>query len=62
MTKKDYELIADAISGTIAEAARGGEDITAIMYDLAENLSVGLEMDNPKFDFGTFLKACGLPE
>ena len=62
MTKKDYELIADAISGTIKEAARRGEDITSVMYDLAENLSVGLETDNSKFNFETFLKACGLPE
>jgi hypothetical protein len=60
MTKKDYELIAAAISGTIAEAARRGEDVADIFYDLAENLATGLETDNPRFNRETFRKACGV--
>jgi hypothetical protein len=58
MTKKDYELIADAISGTIREYHRSGLDTTEIFYDLIENLSSGLEMDNARFNRETFRKAC----
>lgn len=60
MTRKDYELIADAISGTILEYARQGEDVADVMRELAENLATELEMDNPRFDREKFRKACGV--
>jgi urease gamma subunit len=60
MTRKDYELIADAISGTIAEYARQGEDVADVMRELAENLATELETDNPRFDREKFRKACGV--
>jgi hypothetical protein len=60
MTRKDYELIADAISGTIAEYARQGEDISEVMRELAENLATGLESENPRFNRELFRKACGV--
>jgi urease gamma subunit len=60
MTRKDYELIANTISGTIMEYSRQGEDIAEIMRDLAENIATGLEADNPLFNRAKFFTACGV--
>jgi hypothetical protein len=60
MTKKDYELIAQAITATSAEFARQGEDAFPYLAELAENLATMLEDDNPRFNRSTFLKACGV--
>jgi len=60
MTKKDYELIAKAISDTYdamecttIQAAFGVEMV-------ARNLATALASANPRFDRERFLKACGV--
>lgn len=56
MTKKDYELIARCIKGTLnsyPEANKPMEMLTAY-------LSSEFEVDNPKFDRNKFLIACGI--
>ena len=57
MTKKDYELIAEAIRVQLTYSPNtltGGIKLVAIA--LADDLRV----DNPKFDSKKFLTACGL--
>ena len=52
MSKRDYEIIAAAI------AATGGDYATR--EEAAVNLSVRLKEQNPRFDMGIFMTACGL--
>ena len=60
MTRKDYELIAQAISEM--KDAYTGEDwtINGAMYPFASKLSDALEGTNPRFNRELFLKACGV--
>lgn len=58
MTKKDYELIAKAISRVTAMPAPyryGGQYSALALADV-------LGKDNPRFDKERFLKACGYTE
>ena len=64
MTKKDYELIAEAIAYA-AELSKvlGGIDAETrdrVTSLIANKLASGLEMDNPRFNREMFLKACGV--
>lgn len=54
MTKKDYELIARAIKGTLP-ASVDRHTVLCVVNDLA----IELRKDNPKFDRAIFMKACG---
>lgn len=63
MTRKDYELIARAFTlarpiapptTPVLRAAHGATDA------LARELGDLLALDNPRFDRGRFLKACGV--
>ena len=60
MTRKDYELIAQAISGM--KDAYDGEDwtINGAMHPFACKLADALEGTNPRFNREMFLKACGV--
>ena len=51
MSKRDYEIIAEAI------AATGGDYATR--EEAAVQLSVRLKAQNPRFDQGIFMTACG---
>ena len=57
MTRKDYQLIADALNAnkphelaTEIEKSRWA----GILYDLGQ----ALKSDNPRFDYGRFREAC----
>jgi hypothetical protein len=52
MTKKDYQLIAQAIADTWCDAA------AALL--IAESVAKALEADNPLFNRDRFLAACGV--
>ena len=61
MTKKDYELIAGAISRRVIV----GRPITGnnlIVYQVALSIATKLENDNPLFNRDKFLKACGVEQ
>ncbi len=55
MTKKDYELIAEAIH---AELTAGNLDL-GTYADITTAIAHALKKDNPAFLRGTFLNACG---
>ncbi len=52
MTRKDYELIAQAIADVWCDAVA--------QKDIAESLAEALAGDNPRFDRARFLSACGV--
>lgn len=56
MTKKDYELIAEAINKS--EKRNYGSHI--ITGDLVHNLMIALKQDNPRFNSDKFIIACGI--
>jgi hypothetical protein len=60
MTRKDFELIAEAISGM--KDKYDGEDwtINGAMYPFARQLADALQTTNPAFDYFRFLTACGV--
>jgi hypothetical protein len=60
MTRKDYELIAEAIKGMKDKC--DGEDwtINGAMYPFASQLADALKTTNPAFDYFRFLTACGV--
>lgn len=65
MTKKDYELIAQAFRIVFNDAPNtGGTDhhmgYFDAMMDLADEIAEQLFQDNPKFDRERFLHSCGL--
>jgi hypothetical protein len=70
MTKKDYELIARKLHymTTISEiySANHGsinkDMIRIVITDLVEKLGEGFAKDNPKFDYGKFVKAVFNPD
>ena len=58
MTKKDYELIADAIK--TSRKVINGEAVLVSVEHLANTLATDLEIQNPRFNREIFLKACGV--
>jgi hypothetical protein len=63
MTKKDYELIAKAIYGSLIQSGKlEWQDQYADQFRMtARHISTALERDNPRFDKDRFMKACGVP-
>lgn len=59
MSRKDYELIADAIAGT-EHAHRDTLGSVAVLRTLIDVLGAKLENDNPRFDRKRF-EAAALP-
>ena len=55
MTRKDYELIAEAVAGT-RERYPDNDGIAHLVGVLGSRL----KGENPRFDFPEFMKACGL--
>lgn len=55
MTRKDYELVTEQLRFAWArgDLTQGG------VNKLAEGLADGFKRDNPRFDYGKFLNACG---
>jgi hypothetical protein len=64
MTKKDYELIAEAIAyaAELTKMLGGIEEETRdrVISLIANKLASGLEMDNARFNRELFLSACGV--
>jgi hypothetical protein len=64
MTKKDYELIAEAIAyaAELTKMLGGIEEETRdrVISLIANKLASGLEMDNARFNRELFLDACGV--
>jgi hypothetical protein len=59
MTKKDYELIADAIATARKVEVSGGGVLVSVAH-LANTLATELEIENPRFNREMFLTACGV--
>jgi len=57
MSKKDYQLIADAIAYSYKNCSPQGQLGVAVV---AEELATTLKETNPLFDRRRFLVACGL--
>lgn len=63
MTRKDYELIADAIKRAMPIAAICADDLPRIRQGWANTaltLARTLADENSRFDRAKFLKACGV--
>lgn len=64
MTRKDYILIAEAIRDALATDVEFGialpEREASGVRHAALRLAVRLQQENPRFEMGTFLKACTL--
>jgi hypothetical protein len=56
MTRKDYVLIAKAIKGTYF----GNKTWVRNCEQISDTIARALQSDNPRFDKGRFLKACGV--
>ena len=56
MSKKDYQLIANALLAV--QHQYGGNN--GVITDVAHYLSDALASDNPRFNKATFLTACGV--
>jgi hypothetical protein len=60
MTKKDYELIAQALAD-ISENYEGDDwTVSGVIGLMAGKLANKLESENPRFNREMFLKACGV--
>lgn len=58
MTRKDYELIARGV----CLAMVNGIITDKQMFGVADTLADQLQQENPKFDSGKFLQACGIEQ
>lgn len=61
MTRKDYLLIAQAIKGQVDFEA-GDQLAIYITKCIAISIAAALATDNPRFDLGRFMQACGFTE
>jgi hypothetical protein len=59
MTRKDYELIAEVLKDRV-DAYKNHNGELAGVESAAYRLSNAFAQDNPRFNRGWFLKACGM--
>ncbi len=62
MTRKDYELIAKVIKVHANFKCTYTDQRKVEMLDLAIDLAVYFQEENPRFDPARFLKACGIED
>ena len=64
MTKKDYELLAKAIYGSLIQSySLDWQDRFIEQHKVtARHVAIALERTNPRFDRARFLEACGVPQ
>jgi hypothetical protein len=62
MTKKDYQLIADALKLARSYYGEGDGAYLAGITTASLTLATALRDTNPRFDSDRFLEACGVPE
>jgi hypothetical protein len=60
MTKKDYELIAGVVKGSMENWDGFTPEAQEAIIGLARSLSVKLQDTNPRFNRSLFLDACGV--
>jgi len=62
MTRKDYELLAEAIRGSLLESVWSAAKVnyTEQHKVIALHVADALEWDNPRFSRDRFLAACGV--
>jgi hypothetical protein len=61
MTRKDYVLIAQVIKAQIDMSDKFQEELSKVgAQNIAYDLAWKLSEDNPRFDRGRFLQACGV--
>jgi hypothetical protein len=61
MTRKDYVLIAEVIKTQVEMSIKFEEEESlAGAKNIAYDLALRLSNDNPRFDCGRFLVACGV--
>jgi len=62
MTKKDYELIAEAISASLIQSyiLEWQDHFTEQHRTTARRVAVALERTNPRFNRSKFMDACGI--
>ena len=58
MTRKDYNLIAEAIELARSEATEPQRDA---IYWAANRIANALRRNNPRFERARFMEACGFP-
>jgi hypothetical protein len=56
MTKRDYELIAASLNGTLARANAAGNGVGMVKEAIAD-MADRLVGSNPRFDKGRFIRA-----
>lgn len=62
MTRKHFQMIADAIKATHpTEYSDSGDRMiaTATKFEIASRIAVELKVANPRFDRDRFMEACG---
>ena len=64
MTRKDHELIAKAIYGSLIQSGNLEEQDRFIEQHkiTATHVALVLDRNNPRFDWGKFMAACGIKE
>lgn len=58
MTRKDYIIIAESVHRAFRQCQADGERI--MVTGVAKELAAALQKDNPAFQYGRFLRACGV--
>lgn len=63
MTKKDYELLAKAIYGSLIQSGKlEAQDHYIEQFKITTwHVADALERNNPRFDRDRFISACGVP-
>lgn len=66
MTKKHFEMIAAKIAAKVSAAERSPtlspvqvNAVRASLRDLADDFALSFSIENPRFDRGSFMTACG---
>ncbi len=64
MSRKDYELIARAIYGSLIQSGKlDAQDCYIEQYKMTtKRVAEALEYTNPRFDKGKFFAACGVSQ
>lgn len=60
MGRKDYILIAETIKNMDTSSVQGQQINKGHIENLADSFAYMLSQDNPRFDEGKFLVACGV--
>lgn len=59
MTRQDYKLIAAVLKSVRPNPAEGGED--PVWFNVVVELCKTFKVENPRFNRGKFIAACGVP-